>query len=90
MTPQDMTLLLDRLESMEAEIRKLREEQAVSRLEPWLTKAQLAKGLGVSPRWIEKQLAVPPRQRIPGALIAGKWKFRASEVERWLQENETR
>lgn len=86
MSPQEVGLVLDRLGSLEDEVRKLREDQAISRLEPWLSKTQLAEKLGVSVRWIEKQLAEPPARRIPATKIAGHWKFRASLVERWLEK----
>ena len=86
MTAADVGLILDRLESLEAQIAKFREEQAVTRLEPWLSKSQLAEKFGVSVRWIENQLAEPGHRRIPATKIAGKWKFLASRVERWLEE----
>ena len=86
MTLQDVGLILDRLEALQTQVAKLREEQTVARLEPWLSKGQLAAKFGVSVRWIEKQLAEPPNRRIPATKIAGQWKFLASRVERWLEE----
>ena len=90
MTPQDVGLILDRLDSLDAQMAKFREEQSVARLEPWLSKSELAEKLGVSVRWIEKKLAEPPVRRIPATKIAGQWKFLASRVERWLEEEQAR
>jgi hypothetical protein len=55
----------------------------VVRLEPWLAKAQLAEYLACSERWIEVRMT----EGMPHARIAGRIKFRASDVERWLEEN---
>lgn len=50
-------------------------------LEPWLDKKGLADHLECSVRWIEKRQV----EGMPHALIAGRIKFRASEVEPWLE-----
>lgn len=59
------------------------------RLEEWLTIDELADQLGCSTRWIEYRIAEskdwPEQKRFPKAMIAGRWKFRQSEVERWLE-----
>ena len=53
----------------------------VAHLEPWLDKRGLASHLGCGVRWIEMRVA----EGMPSALIAGRRKFRASEVEPWLE-----
>jgi hypothetical protein len=53
----------------------------VVHLEPWLDREELAAHLGCSVRWIRYRQA----EGMPHALIAGRCKFRASEVEPWLQ-----
>lgn len=53
----------------------------VVQLEKWLTKAQLADFLGCGVRWIEMRVA----EGMPSAMIAGRRKFRPSEVEPWLE-----
>ena len=55
----------------------------VVHLEPWLAKAQLAEYLACSERWIECRMA----EGMPHATIAGRIKFKVSEVEAWLEEN---
>jgi hypothetical protein len=55
----------------------------VVHLEPWLAKAQLGQHLACSERWIEIKMA----EGMPHAKIAGRIKFKASEVEAWLEEN---
>jgi hypothetical protein len=55
----------------------------VVRLEAWLTKPQLCDHLGCSERWIENRMA----EGMPAWKIAGRIKFKVSEVEPWLQEN---
>ena len=50
--------------------------------EPWVHKHALAHHLGCSVRWIEYRL----EEGMPHALIAGRVKFRASVVERWLAD----
>lgn len=52
-------------------------------LEPWLDKRGIADHLGCKVRWIEYRMA----EGLPHAMIAGRIKFRASEVERWLESN---
>lgn len=55
---------------------------SVTPLEPWITKREIAKFFGASVRWIDDRLA----DGMPSAMIAGKRKFRASEVEDWLEK----
>lgn len=55
---------------------------SIAALEPWLHKHALAQHLGCSVRWIEYRL----EEGMSHALIAGRVKFRASVVERWLAE----
>ena len=54
---------------------------SVTALEPWLDKRGLAEHLGCGVRWVEARLA----EGMPSAMIAGRRKFRASEVEPWLE-----
>jgi hypothetical protein len=51
--------------------------------EPWLTKRELAEHLKCSVRSIETALA----EGMPHAVIFGRVKFRASEVEPWLEDH---
>lgn len=53
----------------------------VTALEPWVDKRGLASHLGCGIRWVEERL----RDGMPSAMIAGKRKFRVSEVEPWLE-----
>lgn len=53
----------------------------VTQLEGWMTLAELADHLTVSERWIKYRL----KEEMPSALIAGRRKFKASEVEKWLE-----
>ncbi len=55
----------------------------VAELERWLDKRALADHLGCGVRWIEDRLS----EGMPSAMIAGRRKFRASEVEEWLERN---
>lgn len=52
-------------------------------LEPWLDKRGLQEYLSCSERWIENRL----KEDMPHAMIAGRIKFRVSEVEPWLIEH---
>jgi hypothetical protein len=52
-------------------------------LEPWLDKRGLADHLGCSVRWIAYRM----EDGMPHAVIAGRIKFRASEVEPWLEQH---
>jgi hypothetical protein len=54
----------------------------VAHFEPWLDKKALAIHLGCSERWLEYRA----REGMPSWRIAGRVKFRASEVEAWLLE----
>lgn len=56
---------------------------AITQLEPWLSKAELASHLGISVRFIEYRMA----EGLPFARIAGKIKFKASQAEVWLEEH---
>jgi hypothetical protein len=56
---------------------------SVGQLEPWLDKRALAAHLGCGERWIEYRM----REGMPAWKIAGRIKFRASEVEAWLLEH---
>lgn len=56
---------------------------SVAQLEPWLDKRGLAEHLSCSVRWIERRM----EEGMPRRKIAGRAKFRASEVERWLEAN---
>jgi hypothetical protein len=55
----------------------------VAELEPWLDKKGLAAHLACSVRWIERRM----EDGMPHRHIAGRAKFRASEVEAWLERN---
>ena len=52
----------------------------VTVLEPWVDKKELAHLLDCSVSWIEKRMA----ERMPHAIIAGRVKFKVSQVEPWL------
>jgi hypothetical protein len=54
----------------------------VTQLEPWMTLAELADHLGCGKRWLEYRT----REGMPSALIAGRRKYKASEVEKWLSK----
>ncbi len=53
----------------------------VEALEPWLDKKALAKYFACSVRWIEHRMV----EGLPHRHIAGRAKFRASDVEPWLE-----
>lgn len=53
----------------------------VVNVEPWLDKRGLAEHFGCGVRWIEYRM----EEGMPHALIAGRVKFRPSEVEPWLE-----
>jgi hypothetical protein len=55
----------------------------VVELERWLTKQELAHHLGCGVRFIEYRMT----EGMPSALIAGRVKFRVSEVEPWLEQH---
>lgn len=54
----------------------------VSHLEPWLTLAELAEHLKVSPRWLKYRI----KEGMPSSIIAGRRKFKASTCEDWLEK----
>lgn len=56
---------------------------SVAQLEPWLDKRGLAAHLACSIRWIERRM----EEGMPHAHIAGRAKFRASEIESWLDHH---
>ena len=49
---------------------------------PWLTKKELAAHLGASVRSVEKATA----EGMPHAVIFGRSKYQAAEVEAWLED----
>jgi predicted DNA-binding transcriptional regulator AlpA len=55
-------------------------------IEPWLNKKQLAAHLSFSARWVELRV----RDGMPHRRIGNRLRFRVSEVEEWLAEEETR
>jgi hypothetical protein len=54
---------------------------AVTQLEPWLDKKGIAAHFVCSVRWIERKM----EEGMPHRHIAGRAKFRVSEVEAWLE-----
>lgn len=58
-------------------------ERNVIGLEPWLDKRGIAAHLGCSVSWVEKRMA----EGMPHSLIAGRCKYRASQVEPWLEQH---
>jgi hypothetical protein len=52
------------------------------RTDGWLTPKQLAGHLAMSPRWVAYRV----REGMPHVLIAGKPRFKAAEVDQWLEE----
>lgn len=55
---------------------------SVAQLERWLTLRELGTHLGCSERWLKYRI----KDGMPSAIIAGRRKFRASEVEKWLEK----
>jgi excisionase family DNA binding protein len=53
-------------------------------VEPWLSKRQLAQHLGFSGRWVELRV----KGGMPHKRFGGRLRFRASEVEAWLETEE--
>jgi excisionase family DNA binding protein len=53
-------------------------------VEPWLSKRQLAQHLGFSGRWVELRV----KAGMPHKRFGGRLRFRASEVEAWLETEE--
>lgn len=49
--------------------------------EPWITKQELAERLGMSQRWIEKQI----HKGMPSQRLGNRPRFKASAVEAWLR-----
>lgn len=55
----------------------------VAQLERWLDKPGLAEHLSCSVRWIERRM----EDGMPHTHIAGRAKFKVSEVEPWLESH---
>lgn len=53
-----------------------------SNAEPWLSKRQAAKHLGVSVSWVEKRAA---DSSLPFRRVAGVNLYRASELDAWVE-----
>ncbi len=53
----------------------------VAELPPWLGKTKIAEHFDCSIRWIERRM----EEGLPHTHIAGRAKFRVSEVEPWLE-----
>lgn len=53
--------------------------------EPWLTKQELAKYLGFSPRWVELRV----RDGMPCERFGARLRFQRTPVEQWLKEGAT-
>jgi hypothetical protein len=71
-------LIQDQLDRIE---RKLAAQDRSNVIEMWLAKAELAKALGVSVRWIEQRMT----EGLPHREIAGKRVFRLTVAEEWLR-----
>lgn len=58
-------------------------ERSMPQAEPWFSVEEIAKHLGVSKetvyRWLE-------REAIPAHRIGKLWKFKASEVDKWVMD----
>jgi hypothetical protein len=52
----------------------------VIHLEPWLDQSQLAELLSCSTRWVRYR----DEEGMPGSTIAGRRKYRLSEIKPWL------
>lgn len=50
--------------------------------EPWLTKQELARHLGFSPRWVELRV----REGMPCERFGARLRFQRTPVEQWLKE----
>lgn len=60
-----------------------REPSPLGHLEPWLDLHGIADHFAVSERWIRMRMD----EGLPSTIIGGRTKFRASQVERWLDDN---
>ena len=60
--------------------------QTSGELEELLTVEELASKLKVAPSWIYSQTRRRTRNRLPGFRLGKYWRFRESEVLRWLEE----
>lgn len=50
--------------------------------DPWIGKAQFARHLGMSTRWVEQRM----REGMPSRMLAGRRQFKVSACEDWLRE----
>ena len=57
-----------------------------SELEELLTVGELASKLKVEPSWVYSQTRKRTRNRLPGFRLGKYWRFRETEVLRWLEE----
>jgi excisionase family DNA binding protein len=57
-------------------------ENYMQQAEPWSSVEEIAKHLGVSKETIYRWLR---REAIPAHRIGKLWKFKASEVDKWVQ-----
>lgn len=60
-----------------------KESLEIASMEKWLGKAKIAAQFDCSIRWIERRM----EEGLPHTHIAGRAKFRVSEVEPWLWEH---
>jgi len=54
--------------------------------EPWMSRNDLARTLGFSPRWVSYRV----QEGMPHKVFGGRLRFQRSVVERWLEEREAR
>lgn len=52
--------------------------------EPWVSRRQLAAHLGFSLRWVDLRV----RDGMPSMKMRGERRFKVSECERWLEQQE--
>lgn len=73
--------IVDRLDRIEHRLGRLVTGPAGVGVEPWISKRELARTLGVGVRWLDDRVA----EGLPHRHIAGAHKFRLSAVEPWLK-----
>jgi len=78
--PEDSEIV-DRLDRIERRLGRLFKEPLAVGVEPWISKRELARTLGVGVRWLDDRVA----EGLPHRHIAGAHKFRLSAVEPWLK-----